>query len=396
MPGGPLQFVQIEPTLVKRAGHCFDYSYDIGTEAVRRGHRYRVLLGRELPLPYVRELQAAGIEVVRRFRATEVNKLRARAAKWLAHTVEFGRSLRSELLRLPASSVVFTASGELDYIVGAAAALALVDDGPRCIFHMFRAARAPEKIEESLVLRGYLSLTRRLLARSNGAGLVISAQTGALAEPIFKYLGVSAAVLPSMVDWSRLLVEPSVSAEPVIAFLGPARQEKGFHHLVRLHSALGSTCRFVVQLTPDPDFATASFAATATRLRSDPRVVTYDRPLDRSEYAAALGRADIVMLPYDSAAYRDRTSGIFVEAIGLSKIVIAPAATWMGRELDRMGLYPGYRDESSDGILKHLCGAISRRAELGVQTAAVAPGWRREHSVESFVDGLLELAHKRL
>ena len=80
----------------------------------------------------------------------------------------------------------------------------------------------------------------------------------------------------------------------------------------------------------------------------------------------------------------------------LSKIVIAPAATWMGRELDRMGLYPGYRDESSVGIQRHLCKAISRRLELAAQAAAVAPGWRREHSVESFVDGLLALAHPPL
>ncbi|NGX63715.1 MAG: hypothetical protein KR126chlam6_01128, partial [Candidatus Anoxychlamydiales bacterium] len=48
--------------------------------------------------------------------------------------------------------------------------------------------------------------------------------------------------------------------------------------------------------------------------------------------------SDIILLPYSSASYKFRTSGIFVEAITMGKIALTTPSTWMAYELEKYDL----------------------------------------------------------
>ena len=51
-----------------------------------------------------------------------------------------------------------------------------------------------------------------------------------------------------------------------------------------------------------------------------------------------MGMADIILLPYDSKSYSNKTSGVFVESIFLGKLIFVTDNTWMSNELINFSL----------------------------------------------------------
>ncbi|MEW6540783.1 MAG: hypothetical protein AB1402_04090 [Bacillota bacterium] len=74
--------------------------------------------------------------------------------------------------------------------------------------------------------------------------------------------------------------------------------------------------------------------------------------LSRRDYEMRMMESDIVLLPYDKEAYRESTSGIFVEAIVAGKVPLVTSGTWMAKELERFQLEELVFDWSSEGILE--------------------------------------------
>lgn len=126
-----------------------------------------------------------------------------------------------------------------------------------------------------------------------------------------------------------------------VTYAGDARTEKGYHHLPRVVDALtrgrdrrGELCFQIQSHFPtkegEPRAAKARMELEALAARG---VHLLTSPLDSRTYAALLAQSQLVLLPYDAEAYRNRTSGIFVEALGAGVPVIVPADTWMARQL---------------------------------------------------------------
>src|SRR5205085_915175 len=55
----------------------------------------------------------------------------------------------------------------------------------------------------------------------------------------------------------------------------------------------------------------------------------------KDDYFEQIYRVHAVLLPYDPIVYAVRTSGIFIEALGLGRPVITTSGTWMARQLCR-------------------------------------------------------------
>ncbi len=67
-------------------------------------------------------------------------------------------------------------------------------------------------------------------------------------------------------------------------------------------------------------------------------IQTVPNSLSRTQYETLLNQANIILLPYYAENYRERSSGIFVEAVTAGKAVLVPKNTWMAQELVRYGL----------------------------------------------------------
>ena len=105
--------------------------------------------------------------------------------------------------------------------------------------------------------------------------------------------------------------------------------------------------------------------------------------LPRSNYVAWMGRADLILLPYDPKLFRARTSGVFVEAIAAGKPPVVTDGTWMAHELRQHGLEQLILDWDSPAILADLL-RVARDPELPAKLARMQAAYAEYHSVPGY------------
>ena len=187
-------------------------------------------------------------------------------------------------------------------------------------------ARTDEKV---------LRLALRRL-EDGGADVGLFTDTRPLASAYGMLLGWAPAVLP-------IPVEPDFARRErpdgglTVGYFGDARSEKGFcllPDLVRRVRALkptGPAIRFIVQTNfsiADGETAAAS-ALTDLEGLADEHLTLIDGPFDPDGYRRNFHAADVVLIPYDPAAYDARSSGVFMEAIAAGTPALVSAGSWM-------------------------------------------------------------------
>jgi glycosyltransferase involved in cell wall biosynthesis len=175
-----------------------------------------------------------------------------------------------------------------------------------------------------------LRFLRRIAARQ--PNLVILGTTGSVAE-VFRRCGfVDVAVLP----YPAPQAADNGAATPFrrLLYAGAARQDKGFGKVVDFvgHlAAKGETIPIAIQVSADHygkyDAATRD---DLTRLRSIdyPPLELTAQTLSPGEYAAMFAGGICVQL-YDRADFRDRVSGVTLDALAQGCPIVATAGTWM-------------------------------------------------------------------
>lgn len=124
-------------------------------------------------------------------------------------------------------------------------------------------------------------------------------------------------------------------AEPLIVIPGRMRAEKGSANYAAAVKATlerfeGSA--IVLQTGTDDDASAAALAALRSEFAGNQRVVLVDEHLTGAAYAALLEAADIVVLPYDTAAYGAGSSGVVGDALGSGAVVVAAPIEWIRLE----------------------------------------------------------------
>jgi len=181
-----------------------------------------------------------------------------------------------------------------------------------------------------------------------------------------------------------------------VVYLGDARSEKGYHWLPRLVAdakAAGLPIRFTFQSNFNVPGGEPVVVKARTQLQSLPPaygVTLLTEPLSSDAYFRLLLAADVVVIPYDAAAYRARSSGVFAEALAAGKPVIVPEGTWMADELRRSGVRLGviYRDA------RDLAGSLEKiLEEYAFYEAAVrdhSRRWSNCHAPKTLLKQMLQ------
>lgn len=118
--------------------------------------------------------------------------------------------------------------------------------------------------------------------------------------------------------------------EKVCWWAGPPREEKGWN------------CIKLLTQYQSPD--TKNFCLVAAKssqlisVKGGIKVKLIEDNLTRIKYKKWLANSDIILLPYDSKAYKERTSGIFTESVIAGKITVVSPNTWMAKELAKYHL----------------------------------------------------------
>src|SRR5690606_38906329 len=130
----------------------------------------------------------------------------------------------------------------------------------------------------------------------------------------------------------------------VLAYVGEAKQEKGFLDLPARLSRLGADnpaaqARFVVHCVEARTEAARSVLAKVRRLaQDDPRIRVHEGHWSDERLHDEVARASLACLDYDPAIYAHKTSGLLWLAAWPRVPVSVPEGTWLAREARRMGL----------------------------------------------------------
>lgn len=157
-----------------------------------------------------------------------------------------------------------------------------------------------------------------------------------LPYPVDLPVDVQALSTPQPTDGRRLRV----------AMLGDARSEKNTQIAPVLvdqaaaNAALRGRFQFAIQTNPGfpsgsrrPADVAVRRALEALALHSPDLVERLPGPLTTAAYHHELGRADVLLLPYDQRRYRQRCSAVLLEALAAGKVAIVTGGGWMARRL---------------------------------------------------------------
>ena len=189
----------------------------------------------------------------------------------------------------------------------------------------------------------------------------------------------------------------AVAGPVTLVYLGNARGEKGFHLLADMVDALSEryfdsgAVRLVAQSNIPESLNEGAIIAARARLaaRPDAEVRLLGEPLSVAAFQDLLFSADIVLLPYEAAAYRRRSSGILVQAAVTGKPVVVPADTWLA---DAAPEGTAVTFATPAAFTEAVRTAIERVEALSTAARGSAPDVARTHNAAGLIETLLETA----
>lgn len=218
----------------------------------------------------------------------------------------------------------------------------------------------------------------------------------ALADDYESFSGLPFDVLP--LPFRAELIPPAAhrtSGSLTVAYLGGARDEKGFHWLpelvreLRLRNGPGRV-RFLIQSNIDqPEHNPQSVAALSKfepLAGDDLELVALADGLPAVNYYRLFSQCDVIVLPYLPARYRASTSGVMAEALAAGVPVVVPAETWLSSQLPPGAgvVFAGF-DSFVDAVQR----VIEHHSQYRAAASAARKIWRTQHTPDALVAALL-------
>jgi len=201
-----------------------------------------------------------------------------------------------------------------------------------------------------------------------------------LRESLSSYFGLPLAVMPIPHTSESLPPAFSRSRDEIVCWWpGRPAVDKGLLFIRKLASTVEPGYR---------DFRLV--AACSSGLRSSAacvRVELLPDVLDRVDYLRWMATADVILLPYQRESYRERTSGIFVEAIVAGKIPLVTDGTWMSFQLRRHGLSELIFDWNGTRVLERIR-QLLRNADLPGKISKLQDLFKHYHTVANYARSL--------
>ncbi len=229
----------------------------------------------------------------------------------------------------------------------------------------------------------------RRLRGVHGANLTLYADTAPLAALFEQSVGSLVHVVPPPVAVPPgIEPSPDPHARPHVVFIGGARREKNYHHLPAIVAACRGRARFTIHsgamtAAADPLLQRAHRELQA---QAGPDLGLIETALTTADYWSLLASADLILLPYDAAAYGPRSSGILVESLALGVPALVPAGCWMEHAggPSRTVVMAAIED-APDAVSR----ALAQLPELQAAARAGQQEWRDAHSSEALLSALL-------
>jgi glycosyltransferase involved in cell wall biosynthesis len=230
--------------------------------------------------------------------------------------------------------------------------------------------------------------------------IIIGSAPEELCAEVSELLGLTVPLVPQVLPGTGYVEPPQRSAQalPVVGILGGVRPEKGAHLIgpIIAESTRLGRINFAVQLFNE-QLSEQEFDDLCG-IAQLPNVRGVHGALDQASYRSLLASCDIVLFPHLRLPYRQRRSGIFVEAAFTGRPVVVPSGTWMARQVESRAvagtIYHGDDPATIAGALMRAVDALPALATLARQRA---PEWQRTSTLDALLDWVAaEIARREL
>lgn len=390
--------VIVEPNLVEAGGHGTRDPLAIARAAVETGMDVLVLAHEEVDARVREKFDAAQIEMMGVFNLDKGMRTGVRTVDMLGRSRAFIRGLRRAQIEPDRPCIIYTNEGDDEILLGALMHALSTDRAHHHVFQFFgwdgwirdlSGIRFGEKI----------AAVRRMIVRATrwtsifGAEFTLAGQTSAVADAIQREAGVETLALPLPIDWTEYGSMPEGTGEPPrIGYLGDTRVPKGFDlfaeaselvtepHVLETH-ALVLTARGKAKQRQE---------AMVAQLHTDPTNIIHTGLLDDDDFIELLGRLDIVVLPYRASFYAQRGSRIYIEALGMGKVVVTNDRIVLGEHVREHKLGTTFDVESAESLADAMDAALDGFELFSRRAKAFASRVRQRHTAGELVRELRE------
>lgn len=356
----------IEPGLVARTGHYFDYCLAMASALQARGRQVCVHGQAGGAADVGAALAAAGVP----YRATVPPALQVLPRRGADGRPELGpwlRQTRPWLLSLLQESPPDAADLWLFPTLQTATLLALstLPASPALVGLVHTPPIAAPWLQAATILKQ---------SGRSCCLLAIDPQVAAMTAELSAGLPVAAAPVPHG-RWTRR--EPRDTVDHV-GFFGNQRDERGQALLGPLvHELLARG----LQVTVHDSRARMAVRVPAPGLTIVPGFV--------DDLGELIARCDLVLCPMVRDAYRHRISGIATQAIASGVPVVLPGGTLTAQRWQDAGGLMAYEQDTVDDILRCVDHVRDNAALFARQAQAGALAWAAQHGLERFIDAVL-------
>lgn len=152
------------------------------------------------------------------------------------------------------------------------------------------------------------------------------------------------------------------------------------------------TLRTIVEKTSSLASLEFFMAKSAHSLFNDlPSIHFIDTYLSPKDYIKKIHETDLIILPYQAQDYKERTSGIFVEAVCMGTLVAVTEKTWMAYEYTKFGLQELIFHWGEQDLGQKLQ-AVLKEPLIQEKFQAMQRAYQNFHSLKGFAEHMLRLS----
>ncbi|MEA5567840.1 hypothetical protein [Anabaena sp. UHCC 0399] len=205
-----------------------------------------------------------------------------------------------------------------------------------------------------------------------------------LGKSISNYFQESVTVMPIPHTEFIDIKEIHQNNEVICWWAGTPRLEKGWDVVKSLVTCITEDANKICVVAAQSSQLISTIGGVKVKLIPD--------NLSNSDYLNWLEKSDIILLPYDVNAYKERTSGIFTESIMAGKLPVVTAGTWMAKELSKYGIEELIiEDWSQPHIIVSKIIKFANSLELKAKIQEIQKNYQDFHTVESYARQMKKL-----
>lgn len=358
-----ITFYAFIPLLKNKVGHIYSYHLAVAKAVESNGWHYKALVAKSC------EIQEIPFDHEELFRGSNWEKNRALFHKIIKPLFGIGKLFRFLRKIEPQESVLFLESFFPGHFFALVIALFLL----RKRFTFLVVHRySPHDPKYAFAYYVY-AFFQKLLKRK--ARLILLTDTEGLAAEQRQRFDHFVHLLPIP---HHMQNQREHDPEKIICWWpgGSVRIDKGLEHICRLAKDLG------VQNKKNMVLVLAESAGPYLPCVHE-GLNFIPKNLSEQDYESWMYKANIILLPYLPGLYRERSSGIFVEAICSGAMPVSTDDTWIAYELKRFDLQELVINWHSPTLIEDIV-KLSQNAAVKEKLKRMRQEYQRVHSIENY------------